>query len=258
MKLKNRNAIITGASRGIGKNIAKILASEGAYVNLLSRTKKQLIDVKVDIVKKGGLASVYSVDVTDERGIVNTVKTIIANVGPVDILINNAGIDGPLGPVWEIDSNEWWDCLNVNLRGAFLCIQAVLPHMISKKKGRIINMASITGERPIPFNSAYGLSKMALIRLSEIIALESREFGIKVFSIHPGRIDTSMTRAVSKKANQETWWASNFKSIYSKTEFIPTELVENLIIKLATGEADRLSGHYITVFDDILAGCCVS
>ena len=155
MKLKNRNAIITGASRGIGKNIAKILASEGAYVNLLSRTKKQLIDVKVDIVKKGGLASVYSVDITDERGIVNTVKTIIDNVGPVDILINNAGIDGPLGPVWEIDSNEWWDCLNVNLRGAFLCIQAVLPLMISKKKGRIINMASISCSRVERLSSIY-------------------------------------------------------------------------------------------------------
>ena len=251
MKLSNKNVVITGASRGIGKNIAQRLAREGAYVNLLARTKKQLNDTKVDIVKKGGQASIYPVDVTDERRIVYTFKTIIDNIGSVDILINDAGIDGPLGPVWEIDTNEWWDCLNVNLRGAFLCIHAVLPYMIFNKKGTIINMASSTGERPIPFNSAYGLSKMALIRLSEIIALESKEFGIKVFSIHPGRIDTSMTRAVSKKANQDTWWANKFRSIYSKSEFISTELVEDLIIKLATGEADRLSGHYITVFDDI-------
>jgi len=251
MKLINKIVIITGASRGIGQKVAKRLALEGAYVNLLSRTEKQLHDTKDDIVRNGGQACIYPVDVTDHKGITQTVETIIGKVGSVDILINNAGIEGPCGPIWEIDGNEWWECINVNLRGAFLCIQAVLPYMIYKKKGMIINMASSTGEKPTPFNSAYGLSKMALIRLSEILALESQEFGIKVFSIHPGRIDTSMTRSVTKKTNQENWWAKNFCSFYSRSDYVTTEYVENLIIKLALGEADSLSGQFISVFDDI-------
>jgi len=251
MKLNNKIVIITGGGRGIGQKVAKRLALEGAYVNLLSRTEKQLRDTKVEIDKNGGRACIYPVDVTDNKGIIQTVETIINKVGSVDILINNAGIEGPCGPVWEIGADEWWKCVDVNLRGAFLCIHAVLPYMISQKQGRIINMASITGEKPYPFNSAYSLSKMALIRLSEILALESQQFGIKVFSIHPGRIDTSMTRSVINKTKQENWWAKIFISYYSKSEYVTTELVENLIIKLAMGEADSLSGHFITVFDDI-------
>ena len=110
----------------------------------------------------------------------------------MDLLVNNAGLAGPIGPTWETDPDDWWRCLEVNLRGPMLCSRAVLPGMIARGGGRIVNVASGAGTFAIPYLGAYVTSKTALIRFTEILALEAGQHGVKVFAIEPGTVRTAM------------------------------------------------------------------
>jgi NAD(P)-dependent dehydrogenase (short-subunit alcohol dehydrogenase family) len=113
-------------------------------------------------------------------------------LGPVDLLLNNAGMGDTAGPLWEADPAEWWQALAVNVRGPFLCAHAVLPGMVARRRGRILNVASLGGTITVPYASAYLTAKTALVRLSEVLALETQEYGIGVFALAPGAVHTTM------------------------------------------------------------------
>ena len=172
-------------------------------------------------------------------------------MGLVDLLVNNAGSAGPLGPSWEVDPDEWWRCIDVNLRGPFLWSRAVVPGMITHRCGRIITTASNAGLGPWPYGSGYATSKCAIIRFTENLAAESSEHGIGVFAIHPGFVRTFMTESGAGSPEDEKWLGGNLRKALAEGRDIPPERAAELVVFLASGKADNLSGRFINVADDV-------
>ena len=211
-------AVVTGGSRGIGKAIADALRESGAAVTALDRS--------------------HGVDVTER----NTVETAFAELGPVDLLVNNAGTMDAIGPAWQVDPDDWRRDIETSLFGAFNCSRAVLPGMVERGAGRIVNVSSGVATRAYPHASAYAAAKAALRSFTQSLAAETAEHGIAVFAISPGFVWTEMTERL-----RDSPWFPGFGSP-SPNE---PERAAELVLRLASGELDALSGRFIHVRDDI-------
>jgi NAD(P)-dependent dehydrogenase (short-subunit alcohol dehydrogenase family) len=219
-----------------------------------ARTATEVQAVQRAIEQQGGRALAITADVTDRKALALLVETVEQQLGPVDLLVNNAGVLRAIGRITEIDADEWWREVEINVRGPFLCCQAVMPSMIKRKRGRIINLVSAGGFQAIDCFSAYGLSKTALIRLSESLALENKEHGIAVFAIHPGNVRTAMTEYLHSSevvAQRAPWMQEIWQRLFAEKKDTPIEHSVALILQLASGQADALSGRYIDAEDDI-------
>ena len=176
-------------------------------------------------------------------------------LGPIDLLVNNAGVVGPIGPLWEIDPDDWWTTFDVNLRGMVLASQLVLPEMVAMQRGRIVNMSSQAGVHRWPLVSAYSVSKAAAAKLSENLAHETRRHGISVFSVHPGLLVRSgwarpCTTSCPRPRTRPTSEPGRSTSSRSATPTTPTDAVR-LIARLARGDGDVLTGRHLSVRDDL-------
>ena len=222
--LAGQVAVVTGASRGFGEAYARALAAEGAAVALVARSAAVL-----------------------ERLAAERVAEVL---GPIDMLLNVAGVGGPIGPFAESDSAAWWQTVSVNLGGAAHWAHAVLPSMLARGLGRIINVASGAGTRAIPYLSAYVTSKAALIRFSEVLAAEVSGRGVKVFAIEPGTARTGMVEeALTGAAGRR--WTPWFADIFARGQDVTPEHSARFVVRLARGEADALTGRFLTVHDDL-------
>jgi NAD(P)-dependent dehydrogenase (short-subunit alcohol dehydrogenase family) len=143
--LRGHVVLVTGGGRGVGRLLARTLAEAGAAVALIARSSDELATTVEQIQDAGGVAVAASADVTDETAVTAALAQLRAQLGPVDMLINNAGINGPMGVLWETESAEWWRTLEVNLGGAFVLSRMLLPDMIAAGRGRIINITSNAG-----------------------------------------------------------------------------------------------------------------
>lgn len=193
MKLENRTAIITGAGRGIGRATALAFAKEGANIVLAARTETEIDSVASEIEKLGRRALSIKTDVQEKTEVDNLVSKTIDNFGRVDILVNNAGvaIHNPIGKIREED----WDLtMAVNLKGVFLCTQAVFSLMCEQKQGHIVNVSSVSGKYGHVNGGAYCASKFAVIGFTETTNNEGRPYGVKASVICPGPVDTKMRR----------------------------------------------------------------
>jgi NAD(P)-dependent dehydrogenase (short-subunit alcohol dehydrogenase family) len=249
--LTGQVAIVTGGGRGIGRAMALALARAGAAVAVVARTADQLAETVALVEEVGGRAIACPADVTDRAAIEGVVAKVERQLGPVDLLVSNAGIPAPIGPLWENDPDAWWRCVEVNLRGPFLCSRAVLPGMVARRRGRIVTTASGSGLGPSPYASAYAVAKCAAIRFSENLALEVAEYGICAFSIHPGVVRTAMTVPFAGSPEDEKWFGGFFRKTMAAGRDEPPEQAANLVVFLASGQADALSGCYISVRDDV-------
>jgi len=196
MKLENKVAIVTGASRGIGKAIAIALAKEGASVVVAARTEQEggrlpgTIHKTADEIRAlGRRALAVRTDVTKEEEVAELVRKSLQEFGAIDILINNAGIDIP-GKVLDIPIKRWDLVMAVNLRGTLLCTKAVLPTMVKRMSGNIINLSSLAGTRIIASDVLYGVSKAAIERFTLGLAEELKEYNIAVNALCPSFTDT--------------------------------------------------------------------
>lgn len=254
MNLNGQVAIVTGGGRGLGRAYALALAAAGAAVAVTARTAAEIESVAQAIEQNGGRALAIAADVTDQNTVTQMVTAVEQNLGPVDLLVNNAGVLRAIAPIAEIEADDWWREVEINVRGPFLCMQAVLPGMIARRRGRIINLASAAGLGPLVGGSAYCLSKAALIRLSEQLALETKEQGIAVFAIHPGTVRTPMNEHLhnSELVGQRVPWVQQWiRQLYVDGQDTPIERSVNLVLQLASGKADGLSGCYLDVDADL-------
>jgi NAD(P)-dependent dehydrogenase (short-subunit alcohol dehydrogenase family) len=249
VRLAGQVALVTGAGRGIGRAIALALSDAGAAVAVCARTKDEITGVAGDIADRGGRALAMRCDVTHRQGVEGMVADIEEAIGPVDLLVNNAGQFGPTGPFAAIDPDDWWQALEVNLRGPLYCARAVLPGMLARGHGRIVNVSSGVGFAAIPMLSAYVVSKTALYRLSENLAAETRGHGVMVFAIDPGLVRTAISEAALScgEPSIEQW----FTDAFANQEDVPAEAAATLVVYLASGAADVLSGRNIDVSGDV-------
>jgi NAD(P)-dependent dehydrogenase (short-subunit alcohol dehydrogenase family) len=252
--LTGQVALVTGGGRGLGRAYAQALAKAGAAVAVTARTASELQETVQLIEQNGGRGLAIAADVTDATAVTQLVAAVEQQLGPVDLLVNNAGSLRAIGRVAEVQADDWWRELEINVRGPFLCSQAVLPGMIARRRGRIINLASGAGLNPVDCASAYAVSKAALIRLSENLALETKAYGIAVFAIAPGTVRTPMNdymliaEIVQQRIPQIHQW---FQQLFAEGRDTPVALSVALILSLASGQADVLSGCMIGVDDNL-------
>lgn len=204
MLLQEKVALITGAGRGIGRGIALAFAGEGCDIAAVARTASEIEETASAVRAIGRRSTAIVCNVTDASRVSEAVKSAERELGPIDILVNNAGY-GSFKPFMETDEAAWRRTLDVNLTGPFLCIQAVLPSMMARKSGRIINISSVAGLKPIVDQSAYCASKYGLNGLTKVLAMELRPYGIGVHAICPGGVDTQLARENMPGRDRSNW-----------------------------------------------------
>ena len=227
--LTGRCALVTGASKGLGRTIALALARAGADVALASRTQTDLEQVAQEIRTLGRRAVVAVADIADEQSIAAAVQTSLDALGRIDILVNNAGIEG-LGAVVEMDAAAWDRVMAVNLRAPMLCCKHVGPHMMARGSGKVINVASVMATAVSRYMSSYAASKAGLVQLTRTLALEWMRHNIQVNALCPGYFLTPMNE-----------------------EFFATDTGKRLIASLPSqrlGQASELEGAAVFLASD--------
>ena len=188
---------------------------------------------------------------TDVQAVDRMAVEVERQLGPVDLLVSNAGVFHPIGPAWETDPEVWWRCIDVNLRGPFLCSRAVLPGMVARHRGRIVTVASGAGIEPWRNVAAYATAKCAAIRFSENLAAETRKHGVSVFSMNPQVVRTALTEDVAGSRSDEKWLGGQVRKWFEDGDDVPPERAAQLVLFLASGKADALSGCYFDVHYDM-------
>ena len=242
-ELKGKVALVTGASRGLGEGTARALGETGAAVMLVARDGASAAGVAKDIVAKGGRAEAIACDVSDYGAVEKIVAATKARLGGLDILVNNAGVIEPISEVATSDPKAWADNITINLVGAYNVIRAVLPDMLAKGGGTIVNVSSGAAYRPLEGWSAYCSGKAGLAMLTRAIELETKGKGIRVFGFSPGTIDTEMQVKIRASG-------MNMISQIPRANLSPVEHAVRGLIHLCTAASDDLIGQDASMRDD--------
>lgn len=251
MKVEGSVALITGAGRGLGREIALALAGEGARVAVLSPSRDEVEGVRARVEATGGQCLPFSGDVAKDADVARFVREALAAFHRIDVLVNNAAIIGPARFMADADSSAWTRTVDVNLGGAFRCTRAVLPAMADQRRGKIINISSGLGEMPFPRFCAYSVSKAGIIQLTRSLADELRDLNIQVNAIDPGVMDTSMQEEIrglgpgvlGREVHEQ------FLGFRDRGELKDPARVARLAVYLASQEADHLTGCNGTLGD---------
>ena len=247
MSLSGRVALVTGASQGIGRTCALRLAKAGATVAVAARNQEKLHELVQEITAGGGNAAAFALDVADEEQVKSTVKAILAQFEKIDILVNNAGITRDQ-LVMRMKRADWDAVLQTNLTSAYLCIQQVIPSMLRKKWGRIINITSVFGQMGQAGQANYSASKAGLIGLTMAIAREVGSRSITCNAIAPGFIETAMTAVLSEEFKENA-----VKQIPLGRVGSPED-VAGAVAFLASDDASYITGHVLSVNGGMLMG----
>ncbi len=245
MMLKNKNVIVTGAGRGIGRAIAEECAAREATVVILSRTISELQETEAAIKKADGRCYACICDISSDSDVSDVVSFAHEKCGQIDVLVNNAGVQPPIGPFSDTDMSEWKKNVEINLFGTARFIHAVLPEMIQRKRGKIIILSGGGSTSPRPNFTAYAVSKTALVRLTETLAMELKQFNVDVNAISPGAINTKMLEEVIQagKASGDEFAAAAKRK---ETGGDDPKVVAGLVSFLASDVSDGITGKLIS------------
>lgn len=245
--------LLTGATGGLGRTIATALAADGMRLALTARTAHAVAELAAELRAADAAALPLPADITDPSAAHDVARQVLDAFGRIDVLIDNAGVEGPVGPFWEAGLDEWWEAVRVNTMSTAAAAHAVLPSMVRQRGGRIVSISSAAGRHRWPTLSAYSVSKAAGIKCMENIAYEAREHGISTFSLHPGIVSTGLTTAAVTDPAPATPWHTRRRDWLlrqlSEGRGTPVERTVEAVTALATGAADHLSGRYLTVED---------
>ena len=233
MVLKGKVALITGAGRGIGRSIAVAFAGQGARTIVTGRDMDRLTRVADEIGAIGGEAEALLLDVTREENAVRAAEQVVGKWGRIDVLVNNAGIITYHTPVWATTMEQWDEVMNTNLRGMHLVCRAVIPHMMQREQGVIINIGSSSGRQPEGDYGAYATSKWGVVGYTASLAHSLAPYGISVNGINPDWVDTDMARAYNPDGD---------------ADWITGEEVAQAALYLATHAPRFMTGQFIDLF----------
>jgi 3-oxoacyl-[acyl-carrier protein] reductase len=238
--LKDKVAVVTGASQGIGRETALALSEAGAKVAVAARNEEKLLALVADIAAAGGTAFAVKMDVADAEQVKTGFKLVLEKFGRLDILVNNAAITRD-GLAMRMKTEDWEAVLRTNLTGAHLCIQQALPTMMKARAGRIINISSVVAQSGNPGQANYVAAKAGLIGLTKAVAVEIASRNITVNAVAPGFIETPMTDALPDKVKEEVKTRIPLGRMGSARD------VAAAIIFLASDEAGYITGHVLNV-----------
>lgn len=251
MKLLNRNAIVTGASLGLGRVIARRFVEEGANVVVCARSADDLQrceDELRQVARDGQRVLAQPCDVADEADVTRLFRRADSDLdGPLHILVNNAGIYGPKGPTDEVDFSEWCRCVEINLYGTLLPCRLAVQRFKKSRYGKIVNLSGGGATNPMPNISAYACSKAAVVRLTETLAEELRRFGVDVNAVAPGALNTRLLQEVISAGPEMVGEEFYRKSLQQAQDGgVPLHLGADLCVYLASSESDGVTAKLLS------------
>jgi NAD(P)-dependent dehydrogenase (short-subunit alcohol dehydrogenase family) len=235
-------ALVTGGGRGIGRAIARVLTREGYQVAITGRTPTSLEEA----VAAGDAALALPGDASARADVDEAVRRTESELGPLDLVVANAGRFSAAGPIWESDPDDWWRDAEVNLRGPQLALWAALQTMVPRGSGRIVVLGSGIGAEDAPYASAYSASKAAVMRLVESVSGEVEDTPISLFVISPGLVATDMTQFPETFLAHYPDWRDR-----AQREGVPPERAAQMVVALASGKYDVLSGRFLPSTTDL-------
>ena len=249
---EDKVVVVTGAGRGIGREIALAFAREGANLVLASRTESALHETRVSIEGLGREGFVVPTDISKPDSVRNLADQTLEHFGHVDVLVNNSVIAGVSGPLWEIEPVDWQETFDVNVKGTYLCCRAFLPSMIERQSGSVVIIGSMTGKRPLWGRSPYAASKMALVGLARTLAVEVGPYGVRVNVISPGgvegeRIEWVIRAQAEGRGISVEQAREELVSGSPMNRLVPPEDVAAVAVFLASDKAGSITGEDVNV-----------
>jgi NAD(P)-dependent dehydrogenase (short-subunit alcohol dehydrogenase family) len=248
-KLEGTVAIVTGAGRGIGREIALHQARAGAKVAALARTAREIEETAALIAAEGGTAIAVPVDLVDRTAVEAAVARVSAELGPINTLVNNHGSFRAFGPIWECDPDIWWRDIEINLRGTFHTCRAVAPAMRARGHGRVVNLVGGGTGTSFPNGSGYASSKAAIMRFTECFNDTVKDAGVHAFAVDPGLVRTAMTE-LQLNSDAGKKHLPDIERLFDEGINIPPSRAAALIADIAAGRFDPLAGRMLCGVDD--------
>ncbi|MEF8780983.1 MAG: SDR family NAD(P)-dependent oxidoreductase [Haloferacaceae archaeon] len=252
MSLVGQTAIVTGAGRGIGRAISLELAEQGADIVAADIDSDGMAETKAQVEERGRSALTVKMDLRDHDEVQGAVSQALEEFGSIEILVNNAGISGPTLSCDEMPVEDWDDTLSINLRGAFLMCREVIPSMKEQEYGRVVNIASVSGKRPVPNRTPYAASKMGMIGLTRSLAAEVGEYDINVNAVCPGSVEgPRIERVFDRFAEARGTTSEEVKrgelNKSARRELVRPESVAKSVAMLCSEASDQMTGQDLNV-----------
>lgn len=248
-RLEGMVSVVTGAGRGIGREIALHQARAGAQVAALARTAREIEETAALIVAEGGMAIAVPVDLVDRTAVEAAIGRVAADLGPIDTLVNNHGSFRAFGPIWECDPDTWWNDIEINLRGTFHTCRAVAPAMRARGRGRIVNLVGGGTGTSFPNGSGYASSKAAIMRFTECFNDTVKDAGVYAFAVDPGLVRTAMTE-LQLYSDDGKKHLPDIERLFDEGVNVPPGRAAALIADIAAGRFDKLAGRMLRGIED--------